>query len=392
MPISVSPFTIAVPDAALQDLRRRLAETRWPQQVASAGWDYGVELDYLRELVEHWLARFDWRAEERALNRLPHFSARVSGSRIHFIHERGSGEAPLPLVITHGWPGSFLEMLDVIPRLAHPERFGGDERDAFDVVVPSLPGYGFSEAPSERGMDPAKIASLWVELMRGLGYERFGAQGGDWGASVSTRLGLAFPEALVGLHLNYIPGSYRPWLGAGAAPLAELERAFVESAERWYESEGGYAHVQATRPDTLGYALSDSPVGLLAWILEKLRDWADCDGDVERRFSKDTILTHVTLYWLTGSIASANRLYYEAKRNPIHLAKGERVRVPTGIAHFAKEAPAAPRPWVERGYDVRHWSELPRGGHFAAMEEPELLVEDVRSFFRPLRGGSSGRR
>jgi pimeloyl-ACP methyl ester carboxylesterase len=380
------PFVVDVGEAALNDLRRRLEATRWPFVIPGSGWDYGVELAYMKALVEYWRTAFDWREQQRAINRFAHFQAVVDGARIHFIHERGSGESPLPLVITHGWPGSFLEMLDVIPRLAHPERFGGDPRDAFEVVVPSLPGYAFSAPAAERGMDPKRIAELWVRLMAGLGFERFCAQGGDWGASVSTRIGLCFPGALMGLHLNYIPGSYRPFLGDGAQPLGKDEKAFLESAQNWYESEGAYAHAQATRPDTLAYALTDSPVGLLAWILEKLRDWSDCDGTVERRFSKDVILTHVTLYWVTGTIASANRLYYEAKRNPIQLAKGERVEAPCGIVTLAKEAPAAPRPWVERGYNVTRWTELPRGGHFAAMEEPELLVEDIRSFFRPLRG------
>ncbi len=385
MRIECRPFGIEVGEDLLEDLARRLEATRWPVQMPGTGWEYGVDLDYLRELVDYWRTSFDWRKQERAINRFPHFEALIEGMRIHFIHERGSGPDPLPLVITHGWPGSFLEMLEVIPRLAHPERYGGECRDSFDLVVPSLPGYGFSAGPVERGMDPERIAALWMKLMSGLGYERFGAQGGDWGASVATRIGLSFPDALIGIHLNYIPGSYRPFLGEDSPPLAEVEKVFLESAERWYDTDGAYAHAQATRPDTLAFALTDSPVGLLAWILEKLRDWS-CNGDVEKRFSKDVILSHVMLYWATGTIASANRLYYEARRNPIHLKQGERAGAPCGIVHFAKEAPAAPRPWVERGYNVTHWTEVSQGGHFAAMEEPELLVADIRNFFRPLRG------
>ncbi len=379
------PFRINTEERVLSDLKRRLDETRLLPPIPETGWEYGFDIGYLRELLDYWRLAFDWRAQEARLNELHHFRANVEGVRIHFIHERGSGPDPLPLLITHGWPGSFLEMQEIIPMLAHPDRHGGDSEDSFDVVVPSLPGYGFSDPPRDRGMDPARIAGLWVKLMSGLGYERFGAQGGDWGASVATRIGLASPERLVGIHLNYIPGSYRPPRGPDAPPLAPLETEFEEARDRWYESEGAYAHAQATRPDTLSFALSDSPAGLLAWIVDKLRDWSDCDGVVEKRFTKDTILAHVTLYWVTGTIASANRLYFEARRNPLHFKADDRVRVPCGIASFPREMPRAPRPWVERGYDVVRWTEMPRGGHFAAMEEPVLLAEDIRAFFRPLR-------
>lgn len=385
MAFECTPFTIATDERVLKDLKRRLEETRFLEAIPQTAWQYGADVGYMKELVDYWRAHFDWRAQEALVNEFPHYRAVVDGVGIHFVHERGSGPDPLPLVITHGWPGSFLEMLQILPLLARPDRYGGDVRDSFDVVVPSLPGYGFSDAPRQPGMDPANVAGLWVKLMRGLGYERFGAQGGDWGASVSTRIGLAFPQHLVGIHLNYIPGSYLPHRGPETPPLAAVEAEFEEARKSWYDSEGAYAHVQATRPDTLSFALNDSPVGLLAWIVEKLRDWSDCDGAIERRFTKDVILSHVTLYWTTRTVASANRLYFEARRNPLHFKPGERVSVPCGIASFPKEMPRAPRPWVERGYNVVHWSEMPRGGHFAAMEEPGLLADDIRKFFRPFR-------
>jgi pimeloyl-ACP methyl ester carboxylesterase len=292
----------------------------------------------------------------------------------------------LPLILTHGWPGSVLEMLELIPRLADPERFGADPEDAFDVVVPSLPGYGFSDPPGEPGAHPGWIARRWLELMDGLGYDRFGAQGGDWGASVATRLALAAPQRVVGIQLNYLPGSYRPPTGDGAPPLSEAESHFLSACDRWAETEGAYAHVQRTRPDTLALALADSPVGLAAWIAEKLWSWSGHDASGNSVLSRDDVLATITLYWLTGTIGSSMRLYYEAAKHPIRLAPGERVRVPTGMALFPEETPAnPPREWVERGYHVARWTPMPRGGHFAAWEEPGLLAEEIRGFFHPLR-------
>lgn len=385
MALDLAPFTVAVPEQTLVDLERRLRATRWPGRIPGSGWQYGVDSGYLGSLVQYWLSDFDWREQERQINRFTHQLAKIDGRRVHFIHERASAPGALPIVVTHGWPGSFLEMIDLIPRLAHPERFGGSEKDSFHVIVPSIPGYGFSDPPKEPGMDPEAIAVIWVRLMQGLGYDRFAAQGGDWGASIATRLGLRYPEHIVGIHLNYIPGSYLPYQGPEERAPSEYELAFLESASDWYERHGGYAHVQETRPDTLAYALNDSPVGLLAWIFEKLRDWSDCDGNIESRFSKDVVLTHVMLYWVTQTIAPANRIYYEAVRNPIHLTRGQRVEVPCAVASFPKEEPNAPREWIERGYNLQRFTELPRGGHFAAMEEPALLARDIQEFFRCLR-------
>jgi pimeloyl-ACP methyl ester carboxylesterase len=384
--MQIVPFQIPFDPAVVNDLRERLARTRWPDEIGEP-WSYGASLDYLRELAHYWATGFDWEAQVARLNRLPHFRASIDGQGIHLIHQRGRGPRPLPLVITHGWPGSFLEMLEIIPLLADPAGFGGDPADAFDVVVPSLPGYGFSDRPSAPGMDPVRIAALWRSLMvDGLGYRSFGAQGGDWGASISTRLALAAPEQVAGIHLNYIPGSYRPYLGPGSPPPSGVEALFIKQCEEWSEVEGAYAHIQRTKPQTLTYGLHDSPVGLAAWILEKLRSWSDCSGRLERRWDRDELLTAVMLYWVTGSIGSSIRLYREASRRPLRFSEGERVRVPCGVALFPAETPAnPPREWVERAYDVTRWTEMPRGGHFAAWEEPQLLAEDIRAFFRDLR-------
>lgn len=368
----VEPFEIHVPQAVLDDLRSRLGRTRWPDEIPGSGWEYGADLSFMKELVGYWRDGFDWRAQEERLNHFHHFRAEIDGFRVHFIHERGRGPSPLPLILTHGWPGSFLEFLEVIPRLTE-----------FDVVVPSLPGYGFSDRPAAPGMNAFRIAELWVKLMRGLGFERFGAQGGDWGASISTAMGLAAPDALFGLHLNYIPGSLRPWLGEGSAELAPIERRFLEDSERWYQTEGAYAHVQRNEPQTLAYALNDSPAGLAAWIVSKFRDWGDCDGDVLARFGRDELLANVTLYWATETVHSASRLYFETRKAPLALGPGQRVRVPTAIAHFPKEDPFPPREWIERAYDVVRWTEMPQGGHFAALEEPALLADDILGFFAP---------
>lgn len=381
----IEPFRIEVAQEVLTDLHARLERTRWPDVVAGDPWRYGVDLGYMRDLVAYWRGSFDWRRQEERLNSYPQFRAVVDGLGIHFVHVRGRGPAPLPIVITHGWPGSFVEMLKVVPLLSDPASHGGDPADAFDVVVPSLPGYGFSDRPARPGMNPPAIAALWARLMAGLGYGRFAAQGGDWGASVTTWLGFAHHENLAGIHLNYIPGSYEPWLGPGSAELTDPERRFLLEADRWYREEGGYAHLQRTRPSTAACALNDSPAGLAAWIVEKFRDWSDCGGDVERRFTRDELLVNVMIYWITQTIGSSARLYFETREAPVRFGRNERVKAPCGVARFPLEAPFPPREWVERSYDVRRWTDLSRGGHFAAMEEPGLLAADIREFFRPLR-------
>ena len=358
----MEPFLLDVPQGVLDDLSDRLRRTRFPPEIPGVGWQQGTDLGFLRATVAHWIDGYDWRAEEREINRFRHFHETIDGLRIHFIHQRNGG---VPLLLTHGWPGSFYEFVKLIPLLK-----------GFDLVVPSLPGYGFSDPPRETGMNPFAIADLWAELMTRLGYAKFAAQGGDWGASVSTCLALRHPERLLGLHLNYIPGSYRPH----AEPDAEA-REFLKSADTWRDEEGAYGHQQRTFPQSLGVGLDDSPAGLLAWIAEKLRTWSDCDGDLSNRFTTGEILTHVMIYWISRSATSSARLYWEGRRRPIHLQPGERVRVPTAIARFPKDAPFPPRSWIERGYDVVRYTEPPRGGHFAAWEEPGLLAEDLRAFF-----------
>jgi pimeloyl-ACP methyl ester carboxylesterase len=383
-PLAIEPFSIPFSQSAVDDLRDRLRRTRWPDEAPGSAWEYGVDQRFLRGLCDYWKDNFDWKAQVVRLSAFHHHRFQSSSGWIHFIHERGQGPAPLPLILTHGWPGSFVEMIRIIPLLTDPAAHGGDPADSFDVIVPSLPGYGFSDRPSSRAMNVYRIAGLWAELMQELGYQRFGAQGGDIGAGVSTALGLLHADSVIGIHLNFIPGSYRPWLEPGAE-LTSGEQAFLAEAARWYDENGAYAHVQGTRPQTAAYALNDSPAGLAAWITEKFREWSDCGGDPYRSFTREELLTNITLYWMTQTIHSSFRLYFEGRRAPLRFEKDAFVHPPCGIAHFPKEILFPPRKWVERGYNVQHWSEMPRGGHFAAAEESELLAQDIRAFFRGLR-------
>ncbi|MDQ5857706.1 MAG: epoxide hydrolase [Acidobacteriota bacterium] len=379
----VRAFRIAVPEETLADLRERIARTRWPDEIAHSNWDYGTNRAYLEELLEYWRNGFDWRAQESFLNSFSHFLAPVDGLNLHFIHERGRGPEPMPLVAVHGWPSTFFEMSKIVPLLTNPAAHGGDPRDSFDVVAPSLPGCGFSERPRAPGMHKTRMAELFAKLMsETLGYRRFAARGGDIGAGVVARLAMDYPERVIGLHVSDV---VRPYLGPGARTFTDAERRFFEEERLWMEQEGAYDYIQATKPQTLGYGLNDSPAGLAAWIVEKYRSWSDCGGDVERRFTKDEILTQLTLYWVTETINSANRLYYERNRHPRALGPDDRVRVPTAVAIFPADIDKPPREWGERVYDVARWTVMPRGGHFAALEEPELLARDIREFFRPLR-------
>jgi len=383
--MDVQPFKIEVPEETLADLKERLAQTRWPDELPGTGWDYGTNMAYLKELVDYWQNSFDWRAQEEAINRFSHFKADVDGLGIHFIHQKGVGPDPMPLVLTHGWPGSFFEMSKITPLLADPASHGGDASDAFHVVTPSMPGYGFSDHPTKPGMHVLRVSDLWVKLMKdGLGYDRFGAQGGDWGASVTAYLGFAYPENLIGIHLTSMVRP-TPYMGPGSTPLSEAEQALLKQREEWMQAEGGYSHIQGTKPQTLSYGLNDSPVGLAAWLVEKYRSWSDCGGDVESRFTKDELLTTITIYWAAQIINSSTRLYYETARHPWDMKQGERISVPAAMAVFPGEISLPPREWGERSYNVQRWTEMPCGGHFAALEEPERLAEDIRAFFRPLR-------
>jgi pimeloyl-ACP methyl ester carboxylesterase len=382
---SIRRFAIKISDERIEDLRSRLRAARWPKPVDGVGWNDGTELQFLQRLVSYWLNGFDWRAQENRLNSLPQFMTTIDGQEIHFIHVRGTGPEPLPLILTHGWPGSFAEMEKVIPLLSNPQAHGGDPADAFDLVVPSLPGFGFSPAPVTPGVSSQHIANLWRGLMQKLGYSRFALQGGDIGAGVSVWAARLFPKHVIGVHLNYIPGSYRPALGNELPPVSPEEQAYLDKVADWVATEGAYAHLHGTKPQTLSHALTDSPVGLAAWLVEKFQSWSDCNGDVERSFGFDTLLTDISLYWFSDNINGSLRLYKENRLAPLTFNPGERIASPLGVALFPRELPMPPRSWVERVLDVRRWTLMPRGGHFAALEEPDLLVEDIRTFFRPLR-------
>ena len=367
----VEPFAIAVPDEVLDDLHRRLRSVRWPDPAPGAPWGQGTDLDYLRALVGYWLDGFDWRAQERYLNGYEQFIAAVDvdGVRVHYVH-RASGKPPL--VLTHGWPSTFAEMLPLVDRLS----------DRFDVVVPSLPGYAFSSRPSHVGVDRDFTARLWHRLMQGLGYDTYGACGGDFGAGVATSMALLEPDRLTGIHLS--TPEISPYLGPGSAPVTPAEQAYLDHVEEWDSTERGYSAIQSTRPQTLGYALNDSPVGLAAWLVEKWRAWSDSGGDVDAHIGRDALLTTITLYWVTGSITSSMRDYVDNRWHSSGIGPETHVRVPTAMAVFAHEfVPEGepPRSLFERLYDIERWTVLPRGGHFAAAEEPDLLAADIASFF-----------
>lgn len=383
--MEVRSFTIHVPDDVLDDLRRRLEQTRFPNEIPDTGWEYGSNLGYIRELVQYWRTTFDWRAQEAKLNRFQHYKTKVDSLDIHFIHERGQGPNPMPLIMTHGWPSCFFEMTKILPLLTDPGSHGGDPADAFDMIVPSLPGFGFSDPASTSGMDVQRVAGLWHTLMTvNLGYPRFAAQGGDIGAGVTACLGHGYADSLYGIHLTSITRP-TPYLGPGSRPLTAAEQALVDQRARWQQDEGGYAHIQGTKPQTLAYGLNDSPAGLAAWIVEKYRTWSDCGGNVEARYTKDELLTIVTLYWVTQTIGSSTRMYKENQRTLWVMGPDETIPAPAGMAMFPQEIARPPREWGERSYDVRRWEEMPRGGHFAALEEPELLAHEVRAFFRQFR-------
>ncbi|MCD5404266.1 MAG: epoxide hydrolase [Dehalococcoidia bacterium] len=383
--MAVQPYKIEIPDSVLDDLKSRLERTRWPDELPGTGWDYGSNLDYVKELVEYWRTKFDWHAQEKLINSFSHFKSKVDGLNIHFIHEKGKGPNPMPLVITHGWPGTFFEMYKVIPMLSDPASHGGNPADAFDVVAPSMPGYGFSDATDKRGLSVLSIGDLWAKLMsENLGYQKFAAQGGDWGARVTAKLGLSHGDKVIGIHTTST-SSPTPYQGPGTRELSEAENAMLAQRVQWLADEGGYSHIQATKPQTLSYGLNDSPAGLAAWIVEKYRTWSDCGGDVESRFTKDELLTTITIYWVTQSINSSTRLYYESFFQAWDLAKDEKIQVPVAIASFPRENSVPLREWAERSFNIQQWTDMPSGGHFAALEEPDRLVEDIRKFFRGLR-------
>ena len=377
------PFKLRVPDDVLVDLRARLANARWPDEVPEGGWRYGSDLAYMQELVTYWRDRFDWRAQEAKLNSFPQFTVPMGQVDLHFIQMRGVGPKPLPLLLSHGWPGSVWEFHRIIPLLTDPGAHGGDPEDAFTVVAPSLPGYGFSYKPNQTRFGVAEIADVFARLMSDtLGYKKFAAQGGDWGAFITSRLGLIYPARVVGIHVNLL--GVRRDLAAPAEPTDE-EKTYLEELRRWEREETGYQWIQGTKPQTLAYGLTDSPVGLAAWIVEKFRTWSDCGGDVERRFSKDVLLTNIMLYWVSGAINSSFWPYFARRHGAWPLPDNQRIEVPTAYASFPREILHPPRAWAEKAYNIKRWTKMPAGGHFAALEEPAALAADIRAFFRDLR-------
>jgi len=380
----IEPFVVDVPAGVLTDLRSRLHATRWPDQLPGSGWDYGTDLAYLQELCEFWADAFDWRAAERRLNRWPQFITDIDGQRIHFIHARAERPGAVPLLVLHGWPGSVAEMLPIIEPLRDPASTGEDG-PAFDVVCVSLPGFGFSGPTQRTGWHVQRIAAAMVELMARLGYPRFGALGGDWGATTCNYLGLEFAERLHGMYLTMAAAA--PPDGSDGSELDDRERAWLADSAEFFVRDAGYMQIQGTRPQTLAYAMNDSPAGLAGWIVEKFRAWSDCDGDLESAIGRDDLLTNITVYWVTQTANSSFRIYLEAMRAGQFQPIPTRIDVPTGCAIFPKEVVKSPRSWAARAWDLRHWTEMPKGGHFPALEVPELLVPDVRRFFRDLRLG-----
>ncbi|HZH78912.1 MAG TPA: epoxide hydrolase [Archangium sp.] len=383
-------FRISIPEDVLADLHQRLSRTRWAGDFGNENWAYGTEQGYLSELVRYWLEDFDWRAQEKALNAFNHYRTTLDGIPIHFLHERGQGPRPLPLVMTHGWPWTFWDMQKVIRPLTQPAEFGGDPRDAFDVIVPSLPGYGFSTPLTKTGVNWWRTADLWVRLMQEvLGYSKFAAYGADWGGLITGQLGHKYADRLVGVYLTGLAplDVFTRGLPPPSAYGPDEQEALVR-AMRFAQEGGGYMSIQSTRPQTLAYAMHDSPVGMCAWLLEKRRDWSDCGGNVESVFSKDDLLTTMTLYWATQSFDTAARYYYEATHHPWtpSHSRSRVIEAPTAVALFLKDLVQAPRRWAEEYCNLQRWTIFPAGGHFAPMEQPERLVEDIRAFFRPLRG------
>ena len=375
----ITPFRIDIPQADLDDLRDRLARTRWPDQLPGAGWDYGIPLEYVRELASYWRDGYDWRVHEARLNSFDQFTTTIDGARVHFLHVRSAAPDAMPLIITHGWPGSIVEFMNIIGPLTDPGAYGGDPRDAFHLVIPSIPGYGFSGPTRDRGWDVRRIARAWAALMERLGYQRYGAQGGDWGSVISRELGLTAPGQVAGVHLNMLLTR----MPDDPGELTEEETRRRQVLREFRATGSGYSAIQSTRPQTLAYGLTDSPAGQLAWITEKFGEWTD-NGLPDEAVDRDQLLTNVTLYWLTGTAGSSARLYYETGRS---RSWGPRAvsAVPTGVAVFPREIAPPIRRFAELSDNIVHWSEFDRGGHFAAMEVPGLLVGDVREFFRPLR-------
>lgn len=380
----MQPFKIEVAQSVLDDLQQRLANTRWPDEIEEAGWDYGTNRAYLKQLSAYWQNDYDWRTQEAKLNEFPQFKAEVAGLNMHFLYIEGKGPNPMPLLLVHGWPDSFFRMTKIIGLLTDPASHGGRAEDAFTVIVPDLPGYGFSDRPTEPGYDPKRMADVLAELMtKTLRYKKYVAHGGDWGSHVVEQLALHHADSLLGIHLTDVPSTHTK-VADKLPDLSAAEKAWIVKNKAWQEKEAAYQKIQGTKPETLAYGLNDSPVGLLGWIIEKFHAWSDNDGNLEHAFTKDDLLTNVMIYWVTQTIGSSVRLYYAAMHNPA-LSLPTHTKVPTGFAIFPKDITPAPKEFAERFFNVQRWEEMPRGGHFAALEAPGLLVRELREFFRPLR-------
>ena len=374
----ITPFTIKISEDQITDLRNRINNTRWVEEECVNDWSQGIPLTYVREVADYWANQYDWRKSERYLNTFDHYQTNISDLDIHFIHQKSPHQNAYPLVITHGWPGSIIEFHKVIQPLVNPTKHGGKAEDAFHVICPSLPGYGFSGKPTVSGWGVEKIAQTWDQLMVLLGYGNYGAQGGDWGAAVTTQIGRNVGHC-DGIHINMPIG--RPTPESLQDPTDE-EKSALEGLTYYQEWDSGYSKQQSTRPQTLGYGLVDSPVGQMAWIIEKFWSWMDCDGHPENTLTRDELLDNVMLYWLTASGASSARLYWESFGS---FGGGDKVEIPTGVASFPKEIIRSPRRWCEQSYNITHWTTMPKGGHFGAFEQPELFVNDLRTFFKTIR-------
>lgn len=370
----IKKIEIQIAQQHLDKLKEKIRNTRWPDEIEGSGWNYGASLYYMKELADFWLNVYDWRKTESEINSYPNYIATIDGFKIHFQHIKGTGQKNIPLIMTHGWPSSFLEMKKLIPLLTQSSPL------AFDLVIPSMMGYGFSQKIRESGCNVIFMAELWHKLMTELGYDKYGVQGGDFGAGISTALAAKYPEHVTGIHLNYIPGNYVPKMEENEEFTKE-ENDYLDQEEAWYAKEGGYSLQQNTKPLTLAYGLNDSPVGLAAWIVEKMHGWADCNGYIGNVFTKDELLSNITLYWITETIHSSIRLYNENNKVPLILGKETFINTPTAIAHFKYEEPFPPCSFIERGYNIKQWSDFPSGGHFPAIEKPELLAEDIIKFF-----------
>ncbi|WP_378184822.1 epoxide hydrolase family protein [Aquimarina sp. W85] len=374
----IEKFIVNVPQSKLDDLVERIKNVRWPDEIKNSEWKFGTSLSYMKELADYWQDEFDWRTIEKQINSFPNFIAHIDKHKIHFLHIKSKKKNSIPIIITHGWPGSFLEMLKIIPYLTESEAL------SFDVVVPSIIGFAFSEKPIESGSDYAFNATLWHKLMQKLGYDKYALQGGDIGAGISMKIAQNYPENSIGLHLNYISDSYEPYFKEGEGRTANTIE-FRQCINEWNKQEGAYSTIQSTKPLSLAYGLNDSPIGLCGWIIEKFNAWSDNSGDIENSFTKQELLANVTLYWLTQTIHSSIRMYHEISLNPMKFGKDDFIHIPVGFAKFPMEIPIPPRDYIEKGLNITHWTDMPKGGHFAALEQPELLANDIIRFFKKLQ-------